>query len=460
MNAPDPNHRIAPDCYPIATQPVQRRYRRATMLWVILGFIVLATLIGWLIYRAQTRPADHGSGGPAGGRRGAAPAVMPVGVATAKTADVNVYLDGLGAVTPRATVTVHTRVAGQLMRVLFTEGQMVKEGDVLAEVDPRPFQAVLEQAQGQLLHDQALLADARLDLERYKTLFAQDSIAKQTLDTQAALVQQDEGSVKADQGTVESARVNLVYTRITAPVSGRVGLRQVDPGNIIQPTDTNGVVVIAQLQPIDVVFTVPQDDIPRVVKPMRSGQALPVDAYDRDQKVKIESGRLLTIDNQIDVTTGTVKLKATFNNAALALFPNQFVNVRMLVDVMHSATVVPVAGVQRGSQGTFSYVVKPDSTVTVKPVTMGPTEGDMVAILSGLNPGDVVVTDGSDKLREGAKIERVDRAKQPIGALPTAPPGGTSADAPKGQGGHRHRRSDAPADAQNPPAKNDSKSGN
>ncbi|MGA2550969.1 MAG: MdtA/MuxA family multidrug efflux RND transporter periplasmic adaptor subunit [Burkholderiaceae bacterium] len=454
MNAPETKNRITPEGYPIVTAKASRRYGGATTATIILGFVLLAVLIGWLIFRAQTQPPGGTTpGGASGGRRGAAPAVMPVGVATVRQADVNVYLDGLGAVTPRATVTVHTRVAGQLMRVAFTEGQMVKQGDLLAEVDPRPYEAALEQAEGQLKHDQALLADARLDLQRYKTLFEQDSIAKQTLDTQEALVEQYVGSVKSDQGVVDTAHVNLIYTKITAPVGGRVGLRQVDAGNIIQPTDSNGIVVITQLQPIDVVFTVPQDDIPRVVKPMKSGQAVLVDTFDRDQKIKLDSGKLLTIDNQIDVTTGTVKLKATFENQDLALFPNQFVNVRMLVDVMKSALVVPVAAVQRGSQGTYSYIVKPDSTVTVSPVKMGPSEGDRVSILSGLKAGDVVVTDGSDKLREGAKVEAVDRSKQPVGAAPAAP--GASETNP-GVQHHRHR--DQPSgDKPNPPAKDDAK---
>jgi multidrug efflux system membrane fusion protein len=450
MNAPDSKDRILPDAYSMAAD-TRRRYSTATTVWIVIGFVVLAGVVGWLVLRPSSPPAGRAPGASAQGRRGAAPLVMPVGVATAKTGDVKVYLDGLGAVTPRATVTVHTRVAGQLMRVAFTEGQMVKQGDLLAEVDPRPYQAALEQAQGQLLHDQALLADAKLDLERYQTLFAQDSIAKQTLDTQAALVKQYEGSVKADQGSADAASVNLAYTRITAPVAGRVGLRQVDPGNIVQASDSNGVVVITQLQPIDVVFTVPQDDIPRVVKPMKAGQSLPVDAFDRNQKSLLDHGKLLTIDNQIDVTTGTVKLKATFENKDLALFPNQFVNMRMLVDVMKSAVIVPVAGIQRGSQGTFSYVVKPDSTVTVRPVTMGPAEGDSVAVLSGLAAGDVIVTDGSDKLREGAKVETVDRATQPAGAAPAAP----------AATGARHKRGgQPPTDPATVPAKGDAKSSN
>lgn len=454
MNAPDSKERIAVDTYSL-TRPVRtRRYGTRTTIWVVVGFLLLVAVIGWLVYRAQSQPQSGPQGGPPGARRGGAMPAQPVGVATAKTANVNVYLDGLGAVTPRATVTVHTRVAGQLMKVAFVEGQMVKQGDLLAEVDPRPYQAALEQAQGQLQRDKALLADAKLDLDRYQTLFAQDSIAKQTLDTQAALVQQYEGTVKADQGALDNAAVNLVYTRITAPVAGRVGLRPVDPGNIVQPTDSTGIVVITQLQPIDVVFTVPQDDIPRVVKPMKADQSLAVDAFDRDQKVKLASGKLLTIDNQIDVTTGTVKLKATFENKDTALFPNQFVNVKMLVDVMQSAVIVPVGAVQRGSRGTYVYVVKPDSTVTVRPVTTGPAEGDNVVLLSGISAGDVLVTDGADKLREGAKVDGVDRAQQPAGVAPAAPDG-----AAPGSGKGRHRRPDGQGtDPQAPSPHSDTKS--
>lgn len=400
----------------------RRRYSPWIYVWVALGVVLLALFVYWLSHRGT--PAGPGAGGSRSGARGgpgAGGAPSPVGVQTARVGTMELTLQGLGTVTPRATVTVHTRVAGQLMRVDFTEGQMVKAGQLLAEVDPRPYEAALEQAEGQLAHDQALLAGARIDLERYQTLFQQDSIAKQTLDDQAALVQQDEGAVKADQGNVATARVNLTYTRIVAPVAGRVGLRQVDAGNIVQPSDNNGVVVITQVQPVDVVYTLPQEDIPRVLHAMKRSAQVPADAYGSDLKTLLDKGHLLTIDNLIDQSSGTVKLKATFDNAHNELFPNQFVNVRMTVGQLENAVIVPVAAVQRGSQGLFAYVVKPDHTVTVRPVTITATEGDSDAIGSGLAGGDVVVVDGTDKLREGAKVEPIDRSVTPAGVAPTAP---------------------------------------
>lgn len=413
MSPSEPTREPPPILHP--THPPISRRRNARTLWIVVaGLLLLGLGIAWLIHRAPTAkaPAD---------RRGAAPAVMPVGTAPVKLSDVNVYLSGLGTVTPRANVVVRTRVAGQLMSVLFSEGQMVARNQLLAEIDPRPYRAALEQAQGQLLRDQALLANARLDLARYNTLYAQNSTSKQILDTQAALVKQDEGVVKADQGTVDTAQVNLDYTRITAPVAGRIGLRQVDPGNVVQPSDTNGIVVITQLQPIDVVFTIPQDDIPRVLAPLRAKTLLAVDAYDRDQKTRLATGALLTMDNQIDSTTGTVKLKAAFDNTEGALFPNQFVNIQMLVDVLKNSIVAPLAGIQRGSQGTFAYVVNANDTVSVVPVTTGTVQADQVVITKGLVPGQTIVVDGADKLRDGAKVEPIDRTL-PVKVTPPAAP--------------------------------------
>ena len=386
-----------------SSHPVGKTSRR----WWWLGLLTLCLLGGGAYFLltnlgdAQPRARKHGAESPDKG--------VPVVVATARQSNVDVYLSGLGTVTPLNTVTVKSRVDGQLIKVTFKEGQFVHAGDLLAEIDPRPFEVQLTQAEGQLAHDQALLKNAELDLERYQTLFAQDSIAKQQVDTQAALVLQYQGSLKTDQGQIDNAKLQLVYTRITAPISGRVGLRQVDPGNIIHASDQNGLVVITQLQPISVLFTITEDNLPRVMKALQAGEKSPVDAYDREGKAKLASGFLLTADNQIDPTTGTVKLRAQFPNDDYALFPNQFVNVRMLVSVKADATVINTAAILRGNQGTYIYVMKPDQTVTVRPVKTGPAQGDLIAIDSGLAPGESVVIDGTDKLREGAKVEPISR---------------------------------------------------
>ena len=334
--------------------------------------------------------------------------------------------------TPLKTVTVRSRVDGELVRVAFKEGQVVKAGDVLAEVDPRPYQAQLAQAEGQMARDQALLANARIDVERYRGLYAQDSIAKQQVDTQEALVRQYEGTVKFDQGQIDNARLQLVYSTITAPIGGRLGLRLVDPGNIVRSSDANGLVVITQLQPITAVFTIPQDSLPEVLKRMRSGVSLPVDAYDREQKTRLASGTLLTVDNQIDPTTGTIKLKAQFPNEDGALFPNQFINVRLQLDTLRGATLIPSSAVQRSAQGTYVYVLKDDRTVSLRQVKTGAVDGESVAIESGVSPGDTVVVEGSDRLRDGAKAE------VPDSAASSADDGG----AKKGGKGGRRRKSE------------------
>jgi membrane fusion protein, multidrug efflux system len=367
------------------------------------GLLALLLVAGGA-YVAATRWSERSA---RAARSGPAPAAAPVsvGAVAARRADVAVYLTGLGSVVAFNTVTVKSRVDGQLLTVAFKEGDLVRAGDLLAEIDPRPFQVQLAQAEGQMARDQALLDNARTDLERYRVLYAQDSIAKQQVDTQESLVHQDEGVVKADQGQIDTAKLQLVYCRITAPIGGRVGLRLVDAGNMVHASDANGLVVITQLQQITVIFTIPEDSLPAVLAKLRTGVTLPVEAYDREQRHGLATGSLLTVDNQIDPTTGTVKLKAVFPNTNSELFPNQFVNARLRLEVKQGATVVPSAAVQRGRQGAFVYVVKPDRTAEARPVEAGVTQGDDVAITKGLALGDLVVVDGADRLREGSPVE-------------------------------------------------------
>jgi membrane fusion protein, multidrug efflux system len=321
-----------------------------------------------------------------------------------QTGNIGVYVTGLGAITPIYTVTVKSRVDGQLMSVHFKEGELVHQGDPLIEIDPRPYQAAVEQAEGQLVRDQALLANARVDLTRYTTLLAQNAIPEQQLATQRALVTQDEGTVTNDQGMLDAARVNVVYCHITAPITGVVGLRLVDPGNIVHSSDTTGMLVITQVQPISVIFTVSEDQLSPVLQKIRVGQKLPVEAWDREWKNKLASGFLDTIDNQIDQTTGTLKLRAIFSNDNRALFPNQFVNARLLQQEKANVTLLPPAAIQRNTNDTYVYLIKPDSTVTIRAIKTGTTEGDQAEITSGLSPGDTVVMTGVDKLQEGSKV--------------------------------------------------------
>jgi multidrug efflux system membrane fusion protein len=385
------------------------RGRPRNLLLAALALVVAAAAGAWAYFhfnRGGEATAQVQSKGKKGRGKADEGRAIPVVARPAQSGDIHIYLSGLGTVIPMRTVTVRSRVDGELIRVAFTEGQYVKQGDLLAEVDPRPFQVQLAQAEGQLVKDRALLDNARIDLERYRTLFEQDSIAKQQVDTQAALVRQYEGTVRTDQAQVDNARLQLTYARITAPLSGRLGLRQVDAGNIVHASDANGVVVITQIQPVTVVFTIPQDSLQPVLQRLKGGgAALPVEAWDRESRNRLASGELLTVDNVIDPATGTVKLKAQFANNDLALFPNQFVNARMLLDTRRGVVTIPTAAVQRGSQGSFVYVVKDDSTVSVRPVKLGPVEGERVAVEEGVAAGERVVVDGMDRLREGMRVE-------------------------------------------------------
>jgi membrane fusion protein, multidrug efflux system len=390
--------------------PDRPRGRVRGWLWVLLFAAIAAG--GFYFYDrqqslqlAEKKAADTKKGFGKGTR-----GPIPVVAVPARQGRIDVYLDGLGTVTPLGTVTVRSRVEGQLMRVHFEEGEVVQQGQLLAEIDPRPFEVMLKQAEGQLARDQALLANARIDAERYRTLLAQDSIAKQQVDAQEALVRQYEGVVISDQSQVDSARLQLSYARITSPLTGRAGLRLLDPGNIVRPGDSTGLVVITQLTPIGVVFTVPQDHLPALMKRVQSQDRLAVEAWDREQKNQLAQGTLLAIDNLVDVATGTVKLKARFRNDGNELFPNQFVNVRLRLDRLDDQTVISQSAVQRGGRGLFVYVVKDDMTVTARPVVLGPADGPRVSVMKGIEPGERVVIDGVDRLREGT---RVSLAKRP-----------------------------------------------
>ncbi|WP_420223646.1 MdtA/MuxA family multidrug efflux RND transporter periplasmic adaptor subunit [Pigmentiphaga litoralis] len=446
----------APDRSGDPASPSRPLPRRARWPWLVALLLILAA-VGWWWWHGRTTqeaapgatgasrasgargPRAPGAGGPPGAAGAGAFATPPIPVKAeaARSENLDVFIKSLGTVTSFNTVTVRSRVDGELMKVLFKEGQRVKAGDLIAQIDPRAYQVALSQAQGTLQQNQAQLENARKDLDRYQTLFSQDSIARQQVDTQAALVRQYEGTLKTNQAAVDNARLQLDYTRVTAPIAGRVGLRQVDQGNLVRSSDTNGLVIITQTQPISVIFTIAESDLPRVLQQLRGGNRLAVEAYDRADLVKIADGVLDTLDNQIDVTTGTVKMKARFDNKDESLFPNQFVNARLHVRTLKDATVIPTAAVQRGTPGTFVYVVKPDNTIDVRVIKLGQPNGERVAVTEGLAPGEKVVVEGVDRLRAGAKVDVVTGAAE-------VPAAAGSQLQRSGEGGPRPNRGQTP----------------
>ena len=397
----------------------------------LLLLLVVAGIVWWVKHQQANAPE------PAAGRGGRNAAPMSIVPEAVGKGDININLNALGTVTSLATVTIRSQISGYLYKIVFKEGDEVKKGDQIAEIDSRPYEATLAQANGNLARDQALLKGAQVDLARYQGLAAQNAVPRQTLDTQIALVAQYQGTIEADTAAVKSAQVNLQYCHILSPLDGRVGLRQVDQGNYVTPGDTNGIVVITQLKPISVLFTVPEDNLQAISKRLQSGAVLPAAAFDRGGAKKIADGALLTFDSQIDPTTGTIKLRAQFPNETEALYPNQFVNIQLLLDTHKDVTTMPTAGVQRGVPGTFVYLVNADNTVSVRKIELGVTDGDRVEVRSGLQPGDKIVVDGADKLRDGAKINVRAEAGDPN--APTA--GGTPA-APDGEKAGKKRRSD------------------
>lgn len=379
--------------------------------WIVIGLLLLGLLI-WAIRPGANEGTSNGrfgAGGP-----------MPVGVATATSRDVNITLNALGTVTPLATVTVRPQVSGNIKSINFEEGQMVKAGDVLAVIDPRTYIAALDQARGALEKDVATLQNARVDMKRYTDLYAQKAVSQQIYATQVATVRQDEGVITSDKANVEAAEINLGYTKITSPVAGRVGLRQVDVGNLVQAGQTNEIVVVTQLRPISVLFTVPEDYIDSIMDRVNGGAKLQVQAYDRSQSKLLSTGVLATVDNEIDVTTGTVKLRAMFDNPDMMLFPNQFVNTKLLINTLHNQIVVPAAAIQRGAEGAFVYVVGADKTVSIRTVTPGPADGDRTSITKGLNAGETVVVDGADRLRDGSEVTIPAKGKAGMTPAPSA----------------------------------------
>jgi multidrug efflux system membrane fusion protein len=437
-----------------------RRHRGAiiTLIVILLTVFLLVRFVHYKqVQQAQTAAANRGGGFRPRLGSGGANNPVAVSVATVASGDITVRIPALGTITPLATVTVKTQISGTLQKILFKEGQLVKEGDPIALIDPRPYEAALDQAQGNLRRDQALLVDARLDLKRYEDLITQDSVAQQQVDTQRYLVDQYVGTVASDQAAIKTAKINLIYCHITSPVTGRVGLRQVDQGNYVTPGDSNGLVVITQLQPITAIFPIPEDNVTKVMQRLHDGATLTAEAYDRTNSAKLADGKVLTVDNQIDVTTGTVKLRALFDNQDNTLFPNQFVNIQLVVDDLKNQVVMPNAAVHRGAPNgvttTFVYLVNADSTVSVRPVTLGIVDGENVGVAAGLTPGAVVVTEGGDRLRDGAPISlpgapapaRTANAGAAPGAAGGAAAGAGAAHPHNGKGRRNHQNGGPPA---------------
>lgn len=423
-----------PEVFGYRAPPPPRRSWAKTVVWIVVVVAVMA-LVGCALTALKNSrqqedasgPGGHGGRGGHGGGRGGFMAT--VGTAKAQIGSIPITVDALGTVTPLANVTVRTRIAGVLEAVDFREGQMVRKGQRLALVDPRPYEVAVEQAQGQLARDEATLANAKLDLKRYQTLLAQDSIASQQVDTQVAVVKQDEGAVLADKAALDNAKLNLAYCTITSPVSGRIGLRKVDPGNFVQTGDANGVVVVATVSPIDVEFALPEDELPQLEARLRSGAKLPVTAFDRARVTQLAQGEFLTLDNEVDTTNGTVHAKARFQNADGSLFPSQFVNVRVLVDTLKNVVTIPTSAVRHGAPGDFVYTMTPDKIAHVRVVKLGPESGETIAVLSGLSVGETVITEGGDRLKDGAEV-----------LLPGDHPHFGGGSSRGGRNGQRHRR--------------------
>ena len=442
----------APEAPP-PTEPAPEERPRRRRWWIAVVVAAVLLILYLAVFRGG-KPASEERGRPTAAGRPGAPRTVPVVAAEARSGDLPVHLIGLGTVTPLNTVTVRSRVDGQLLSVEYKEGQLVRQGELLAQIDPRPFQVQLTQAEGQQAKDRAGLQNAQADLARFTTLQEAGVLPSQQLDAQRATVRQLEASLQSDQGLIDAAKLNITYSRITAPISGRVGLRLVDPGNIVHASDATGIVVITQLEPITVIFTLPADRLPQVLARFRAGQALPVAAFDRDMRRQLASGALAAIDNQIDPTTGTVRLKATFPNQDGALFPNQFVNASLLVDTLKAAVLIPAAGIQRSPQSTYVWFVKPDSTVEMRDVEVGLTEGDTAQIRKGLAAGDRVVTDGVDKLQPGTKVavSAAGAERSPHQAAPAGSPRPGSAAGQNGATGSSSAPAPASAASSNAPA--------